>query len=1026
MRAVRRVLSAAWSVAVIGAVSLGGPTLALAEPVNGHLVAVAPTPGTPHVLDGRVNSIARVGGLVVLGGQFTQTRNDASATVLPRANLMAFDEATSQISAGFVPVTNGPVSVVLPAPDGLSVYIGGSFTTVNGVTVKNLARVLISDGSLVTGFNPATVAGPVKDLKLAGGRLWVGGAFTHIAGKRQPALATVNPDTGAFLPFMTGAIAGTHNGGWTTVMKFDITPDGSRLVAIGNFDTFDGVKTHQAVMLDLSGATATRADWQTNFYETRCASVFDTYMRDLDISPDGRFFVISTTGAYGGSSVACDSTARFEVASSGSLLQPSWVDHTGGDTTYAVEITDSVVYTGGHARWQNNSFRGDTPGQGAVSRPGIAALDPLNGLPFSWNPTRERGVGVFDFAAIPSGLWVGSDTDRIGDYYLRSKIAHLPAGGSTFPVVREPTLPNDLYVATAGGLSKRWSTTGGFGAPTTVPGGGLVWANLKGAFMLNGFLYAAWADGSFDRRPFDGTTFGAAEAVDTHNQLIPLTDWTADIQAMTGLFYDRGRVYFTKAGSNVLFYRYFTPESKLIGARRLTASTAVAGFTPSAVRSMFLADGLLHAADTGGNLTAIGWTRNPQAGSPTGTATVLGGPAVDGVDWSAKAFFLFQDGAGDNALQPPTAQISSACTSLSCTFDAGGSSANGGTITGYAWDFGDGTTGTGGQVSKTFAATGVYPVTLTVSTAKGQIGVATVAVAVTRINQAPAAAFTQTCAGTACSFDATSSADADGSITAYHWDFGDGATGTGVAPAHEFTTEGTYAVTLSVTDNDGSTQSSTAAVAVTSAALQFVGSATTNGNRLTHSVTVPASVQPGDVLVVVASVNSSIAAPTAPAGWTPVVTRDAGGLVATAYWKTATSADPGSAFVFTTSTYVKSDLTVAAYRMSDGAAASVAAATSAVQTSSATSLTTPQVASPSAGSWLVSYWSVKSSTALTISPPTGQVTRGGGTGTGSGAVTALFTDTGVATGSGNKGGLTASVSVAVSRGAMISLIVAPN
>ena len=136
-----------------------------------------------------------------------------------------------------------------------------------------------------------------------------------------------------------------------------------------------------------------------------------------------------------------------------------------------------------------------------------------------------------------------------------------------------------------------------------------------------------------------------------------LTDWTADIQAMTGLFYDRGRVYFTKAGSNVLFYRYFTPESKLIGARRLTASTAVAGFTPSAVRSMFLADGLLHAADTGGNLTAIGWTRNPQAGSPTGTATVLGGPAVDGVDWSAKAFFLFQDGAGDNALQPPTAQI---------------------------------------------------------------------------------------------------------------------------------------------------------------------------------------------------------------------------------------------------------------------------------------------------------------------------------------------------------------------------------
>ncbi|MDH3458376.1 MAG: PKD domain-containing protein, partial [Gemmatimonadota bacterium] len=64
-------------------------------------------------------------------------------------------------------------------------------------------------------------------------------------------------------------------------------------------------------------------------------------------------------------------------------------------------------------------------------------------------------------------------------------------------------------------------------------------------------------------------------------------------------------------------------------------------------------------------------------------------------------------------------------------------------------------------------------------------------------------------------FDGSGSTDPDGTIVSYEWDFGDGATGTGVSPSHTYAAAGTYDVTLTVTDNDGATdtQATTATIA---------------------------------------------------------------------------------------------------------------------------------------------------------------------------------------------------------------------
>ncbi|MEL7160647.1 MAG: PKD domain-containing protein, partial [Bacteroidota bacterium] len=55
------------------------------------------------------------------------------------------------------------------------------------------------------------------------------------------------------------------------------------------------------------------------------------------------------------------------------------------------------------------------------------------------------------------------------------------------------------------------------------------------------------------------------------------------------------------------------------------------------------------------------------------------------------------------------------------------------------------------------------------------------------------------------SFDASGSTDSDGTITAYNWSFGDGETGSGETPSHDFLTAGEYTVSLTVTDEDGAT-----------------------------------------------------------------------------------------------------------------------------------------------------------------------------------------------------------------------------
>ena len=84
-------------------------------------------------------------------------------------------------------------------------------------------------------------------------------------------------------------------------------------------------------------------------------------------------------------------------------------------------------------------------------------------------------------------------------------------------------------------------------------------------------------------------------------------------------------------------------------------------------------------------------------------------------------------------------------------------------------------------------------------------------------NLPPTASFSSATDGLTASFDASGSADSDGVVIGYSWDFGDGGSGTGVLAQHSYAQPGIYQVTLEVTDDDGATHSLTRPVAVTEA-----------------------------------------------------------------------------------------------------------------------------------------------------------------------------------------------------------------
>lgn len=400
-------LYVAGSFAAIGGQSRAN--LAALDVTTGNATAWNPSP-TPA--SQTVAALARAGGVVYVGGQFTAVGGQA------RSFVAALDETTGAATA-WNPAADGDVRALAVAAG--TVHVGGSFGTIGGGTGLLFARLDAGTGAHVTGFRPAAgyassvrrlarrgdgkivvtgdfrMAGKagaprfgilrldadgsldpdwnpvpnhqVDDVAVSGTTTFVGGRFTAIGGVVRNRVAALDDD-GNVTPFVASSSQPVPT----------IALDGATLYASGTFDV--GGSERNLVALDATTGTPTA--WTPEI---------DANASELAVA-NGRVYA---AGAFIAGEAVRLGLAAFDQ-STGALTD--WNPGADGPVN-DIEIANGVVYVAG-----------DFTTAGGAARNRVAALDPVTGAATAWNPDADGAV--IDLAVDGGTVYAGGSFTAIG------------------------------------------------------------------------------------------------------------------------------------------------------------------------------------------------------------------------------------------------------------------------------------------------------------------------------------------------------------------------------------------------------------------------------------------------------------------------------------------------------------------------------------------------------------------------------------------------------------------------------------
>jgi hypothetical protein len=353
-------------------------------------LALSTAPDQTWRTNGRVLALAQLGDTIYFGGRFTKVisptgkRHDA-------LNLAAFEMSTGAWIPTFRPSVTGSASMTQPAEvktlgvstDGMWLYVGGKFDTINGQPATNLAAVDTASGETVDpGFVP--VVRPVVHTILVGSdRIYFGGQFTWVKNRRRSNLAALLPD-GTLDPSWQPSADGV-------VRTLELAADGNTIFVGGEFENMNGQSRS-------SVARVTTDTGALDSWAVPSGVIVDQIAWDLLATP---------TRLYGGFGTGPNYAAAFRLDLGPVGAQVWRKGYVGNIQALSLHPDGSRLFVAGHhgtGRLQQQ--------QCGTNLRGLMMVNPATGdTDCSWIPQLEpwgnNYIGAWALLGTDTQLWVG-------------------------------------------------------------------------------------------------------------------------------------------------------------------------------------------------------------------------------------------------------------------------------------------------------------------------------------------------------------------------------------------------------------------------------------------------------------------------------------------------------------------------------------------------------------------------------------------------------------------------------------------
>jgi PKD repeat protein len=882
---------------LVAALSVAGPqpaAVADSAPVNPATPATVSADGLPTVqIDGVAWSQVVVGGTVYVAGQFTTARPAGAAagtSTVARSNLLAYDLATGTLIDSWKPVLNGPAYVITASLDGTRLYVGGDFTYVNGSPQNRIVVLDRASGLRVSGFTVGANAA-VRAITSTPSTIYFGGNFNTVGGVTHYRLAAMSATTGGLLSWKASAQS-------AQVQALLLSPDNSRLIVGGRFTTLNNVAALGSGAVSTS--TGEVLPWAANavIKDWGYAAGIMSLVTDGTLVYGSGFAFIKDSNSAGnleGVFAADPMTGAIVWIEDCHGDTYSVYPNPGKDSVYSV---GHVHYCGNIGAYPEGAYRYAL----AFSKKDVMTITP-NPVAnyYDWQGYRAPAQLVY-YPDMTAGTFTGQNqaawnVTGSGDYVLyggefltvnglgqQGLVRMAVSGASTNkqgPRLSGSTLQPAATSKAAGTAQVSWprnwdkdnetltyqvlrdsSTTPVY----TTTGQGTSWQLSRLSFtdtgLVGGHTYSykvveSDAFGNSVTSPsvsvtVAGSTAGAlgayATAVLGHNPAAywrlgetsgSAQDWTGYanstvgsdvIRAVTGALYgdpnaaarftgtSSSRVYGTRSavGLNRFSVEAWFKTTSTAGGKIVGFGDSSTGESANYDRHVYLGtDGRLNfgvhpnsvrVITTPGAYNDGQWHHLVATLGPVGMALYVDGAvrAASTDTVSAQPFTGYWRIGGDSV--------------------AGWPNAAGENFIGDIDDvavYGRALTPAEVAADQSVGSGGVFP------------------------NQPPVASFTATGGQLTATVDGSASTDPDGTIASYAWDYGDGGTDTGMTPApHTYAAAGTYPVTLTVTDNSGATNSTSQQVVIAPLNTPPVASFTATPTGLTVALDATASTDP--------------------------------------------------------------------------------------------------------------------------------------------------------------------------------------